>query len=139
MSTQFIYPVIIREYHLDTFGHVNNATYFQLFEEARWELITQHGYGLKKVQSEQKGPVILEANCKFLNELCLREKIEIVSYAELKTNKIMSIFQKMVKEDGSLAAEAQFVVGLMDMKLRKLIPFTQDWLKGIGEEGNHEN
>jgi len=134
MNTQFIYPVIIREFHLDTFGHVNNATYFQLFEEARWELITQHGYGLKKVQTEQKGPVVLEANCKFLSELCLREKIEIVSTAEIKSEKIMHIRQKMMKEDKTLAADALFVAGLMDMKLRKLIPFTPDWLKGIGQE-----
>lgn len=30
------YPVVIREHHLDTFGHVNNAAYLDILEEARW-------------------------------------------------------------------------------------------------------
>ena len=46
----FVYETLIRESHLDTFGHVNNATYLQLYEEARWELITRNGYGLAKVR-----------------------------------------------------------------------------------------
>ena len=37
----FEYPVIIREQHLDSYGHVNNATYLQLAEEARWEMMHQ--------------------------------------------------------------------------------------------------
>ncbi len=56
---KFYYEVIIKEQHLDTFGHVNNAVYMQLFEEARWEFITENGYGLKEIQLLKKGPVIL--------------------------------------------------------------------------------
>ena len=33
----FTYPLLIKETYLDTFGHVNNATYLTLFEEARWD------------------------------------------------------------------------------------------------------
>ena len=67
----FKYAVVIRENHLDTFGHVNNATYLQLLEEARWEFITSRGYDLNYVQKVGIGPVILEINMKFLKELCL--------------------------------------------------------------------
>ena len=48
-STIFSYPLIIKEMDLDTFGHVNNARYLTLFEDARWDLITKNGYGLKKI------------------------------------------------------------------------------------------
>ena len=34
------YALVIREQHLDTFGHVNNAKYLEILEEARWDLIT---------------------------------------------------------------------------------------------------
>ena len=37
------YEVVIREHHLDVFGHVNHAVYLELFEEARWELVTANG------------------------------------------------------------------------------------------------
>ena len=39
----FTYEMLIKEKHLDTFGHVNNATYFELLEEARWDFITNNG------------------------------------------------------------------------------------------------
>ena len=45
----FSYELLIREQHLDSYGHVNNATYVSLFEEARWELITRKGYGYQHV------------------------------------------------------------------------------------------
>ena len=34
------YEKTILEQHLDTFGHVNNAAYLVLYEEARWDFIT---------------------------------------------------------------------------------------------------
>lgn len=30
----FTYPMLIKESHLDSFGHMNNATYLELFENA---------------------------------------------------------------------------------------------------------
>ena len=40
----------VRETHLDTFGHMNHAKYLEIFEQARWELINEGGYGLKKIK-----------------------------------------------------------------------------------------
>ena len=54
---EFIYTVMIKENHLDTFGHVNNAAYLTLYEEARWDFITKNGYGLEVIQNEKKGPM----------------------------------------------------------------------------------
>jgi thioesterase III len=69
----FKYQVLIKEHHLDTFGHVNNATYLALLEEARWELLNAHGFGLNAIREQAMGPVILECHIKFLKELTLRE------------------------------------------------------------------
>ena len=43
------YELLIHEAHLDTFGHVNNAKYLEVLEEARWDFITRNGYGLDEV------------------------------------------------------------------------------------------
>ena len=32
--------IVIRGYHCDSYGHVNNARYLELLEEARWEALT---------------------------------------------------------------------------------------------------
>lgn len=126
------YPFTIKESHLDTFGHVNNAAYLQIFEEARWEIITKNGYGLNHVMETQKGPVILDVKLQFLKELKLREKIMIQTSLSEFNGKIAPIEQKMINAKGETACTALFHVGFFDLKLRKLIPPNDDWLKAIG-------
>ncbi len=124
--------IFIRESHLDTFGHVNNATYFQLLEEARWDMITSRGFGIDKVRASQTGPVILEARIKFQRELVNREHIVIKSELIEYRGKVGEMKQTMVKEDGSVAAEAIFVFGLMDLAKRRLIEPTPEWARAVG-------
>jgi len=127
----FTYEITIREHHLDTFGHVNNATYLQLYEEARWELITENGYGLDKVKSTGLGPVILEINVRFLKELRLREKITIHSQTTEYSSKIGTIKQWMTNEKGDVCSDIKLKFGLFDTKSRKLVAADDDWLKAI--------
>lgn len=129
----FFYEMMIREHHLDSYGHVNNATYVQIFEEARWESITRNGYGYEAVQQKRKGPVLLEINVKFLKEVKLREKIRISVNAEPMKGKIGVINQQIFKDNGAVAAEARVVYGMFDLEARKLISPPTDWLKAIGQ------
>jgi acyl-CoA thioester hydrolase len=126
------YDVIIRESHLDTFGHMNNAAYLVLFEEARWEYITKNGYGLKKVQELQQGPVVLELTMKFRKEIALREKITITMRLLETKGKISRFRQEMLKEDGSVATELELVFGLFDLRTRRLVDPTPEWKKAMG-------
>jgi YbgC/YbaW family acyl-CoA thioester hydrolase len=133
MNTQFKnYELVVKEHHLDTFGHVNNSVYLQLFEEARWQLITEGGYGLAEVQKNQKGPVVLEINIKFLKELKLREKIKINFETIKYDGKIGQVKQQMINEKNEVACEAIFTVGFFDLVLRRLINPTEEWKKAIG-------
>ena len=117
---------------MDSFGHMNNAAYLVLFEEARWEFITRNGYGLKKVQELQQGPIVLELNLKFRKEITLREKIKI-TVELLETKKKISRFrQAMIKEDGTVATELELIFGLFDLRTRRLIEPTPEWKKAIG-------
>ena len=126
------YPVLIREHHLDTFGHVNNARYLDLFEEARWDLVTRNGYGLDEVVRRRVGPVILEVNLKFQRELRNRQAIVIKTWLDAYAGKIARMTQQMVDEQGRSCCDAQFVFGLFDLTARKLIPPTAEWLTAIG-------
>ena len=129
----FNYPLTIKEQHLDTFGHVNNATYLTLLEEARWELITQNGYGLSYIRETGLGPTILEINLKFLKELRLREAIIIESKMLFYEGKIGKMVQTMVR-NGETCCIAEFTIGLFNVKERKLVLPTPEWLKAIGVE-----
>lgn len=134
MSNVHEVQVLIRESHLDTFGHVNNATYLQLYEEARWDLITGRGFGLETVQRTRTGPVILEVRVQFRRELTNRELVTIRTELLSYEGKIGQMLQKVLKQDGSLASEATFVFGLMDLDKRRLIEPTPEWRKAVGLE-----
>lgn len=132
-NIQFEYEVLIRESHLDSFGHVNNAAYVQLYEEARWDFITKNGFGLNYVLENQIGPVILDLKVRFKRELKNRETIKILSRTiEVVSPKIMVLEQSMINKDGKVASDATFTIGFFDMKERKLISANSDWLKACG-------
>lgn len=127
-----LYDLVIHERHLDTFGHVNNATYLDLFEEARWDLITQNGFGLDEIKRRQMGPTIVEINLRFVKEIRNRARITIKSWSESYTRKICKFTQQMWDEQGELCCEATFVVGLFDLQTRKLLLPTPEWLHALG-------
>ena len=122
------YKVQILEHHLDSFGHVNNAVYMQLFEQARWELITERGFGSDVIMQLKQGPVLLDARIQYRKELRNREWITIESEIKPTDKKLLfAIHQEMIKEDGKIAAVADFTGGLMDLQQRKLIEPTTKW------------
>lgn len=117
----------ILEHDLDAYGHVNNATYLTLFEEARWDLVTPKGCGFEHIQQSKKGPIILEVNIRYLRELKLRQWITIETELLDYQNKIGSVKQQILLEDNKVATEAIIKFGLFDLTTRKLIEPTPEW------------
>lgn len=130
------YELTILEQHLDTFGHVNNAVYLELYEEARWDIITKNGLGLKEIMESKIGPVLLDLNLTFKSELGNREKVKIISQArpEMRNKYVMQLDQKIVKESGKIASTLTISVGMMDLNARKLVSPSKEWLNALGLE-----
>lgn len=133
MGQIFYYPVLIKEVYLDSFGHMNNAVYLTLFEEARWDLVTKNGFGIAEIQKSGIGYTVLQANLKFLKELKVREEIVIQTQGVGYERKLIHIAQKMVRgeEDCCLA---EITIALFDIHQRKLIPPTPKDLAILGFE-----
>ncbi len=130
------YPLLIREHHLDFFGHVNHATYLEILEEARWEFITAKGFGLDVVHATGVGPVVLEIQIRFLKEIRLRQSVRIDSQLLSYEKKIGTLKQTIFDESNTICTEAQLIFGLFDIQARKLIMPTQDWLLALGVSDN---
>jgi len=146
------YPLTILERHLDTFGHVNNATYLEIFEEARWALLTERGYGFAKIHDLRTGPTILECTLAFRRELRCRERVIVRTRLDSYVKKIFRLRQELYVEldpsaiqereppsaaqgrEGEICCEATFIGGLFDLGQRKLIPPTPEWLASLGME-----
>ncbi len=136
MENTHTHKVKILENHLDTFGHVNNSKYLEIFEQARWEIICDAGWGVDDIKRKGMGPVVLEVYIKFLAEVKNREEVDIISIPASWKGKIGKFKQKMVKSDGSLASEIDLVFGFFDTKERGLVEPPKDWLDlmaGINE------
>jgi acyl-CoA thioester hydrolase len=136
---KFSYESQILESHLDTFGHVNNANYLVILEQARWHAITAGGYGLEKIQQVGLGPTILEINIKYKRELKNRELIKTTFQVQEIKGKVMYLIQQIYKENGDLACEAEYKIGFFDLKARKLINHPSDWLKACGLEATSQS
>lgn len=128
---------VVSEAHLDSFGHMNNARYLELFEQSRWDLITERGFGIDTIRRTATGPVVLEVQVRFLRELAPREPIVIRTELLSYVGKVGKLRQQMVKvADGASAAEAIFTFGLFDLTRRKLIEPSPAWAYAVGLEAN---
>ncbi|MDD1418877.1 acyl-CoA thioesterase [Dolichospermum sp. ST_sed1] len=132
MSNNFQHKVLIREHHLDMLGHVNNATYLELYEEARWEFLSERGFNMDRLIKEKIGPVIIEAHIKYKKEIKLRETIVITFEILGYDKKIGQMKQTMINTNNEICSEAIFVFGLFDLKARKLLTPTKEWNDAIG-------
>lgn len=130
------YAYVIKETCLDSFGHVNNAAYLTLLEEARWDLVTKNGYGLDEIKKTGLGPTVLSITLNFSKELRARDEIVIETHMLSYERKIGKILQKIVR-NGEVCCEATFVIGLFDMNKRKLVLPTEAWLRAVGIENKH--
>ena len=131
----FEQTILIREEHLDTFGHVNNARYLEIFEQARWDLITDNGFGLDFVRSSGTGPVVLEIALRFLREVKNRQQMRIRTSLDSYEGKIGRMTQLLIDETDQVCCEGKFVIAQWDTKTRKLIPPTPEWRRAVGLEG----
>lgn len=128
----FEQAITIREEHLDTFGHVNNARYLEIFEQARWDLITESGFGLDFVRSSGTGPVVLELSLRFIREVKNRQRMRIRTWLDSYEGKIGRMTQVLVDEQDQVCCEGKFVIAQWDMNTRKLIPPTLEWQRALG-------
>lgn len=132
LGTVHEYRRRILEGDLDTYGHVNNAGYLEILEEARWDLVTRNGYGLEEVKRLGIGPVVLEVTLRFKRELRNRQEVTIRSWVESHSGKIGRFAQQIVDETGELCCDAMFTVGLFDLRARRLVRPTGEWAKALG-------
>lgn len=67
----------IRWGDMDAYGHVNNTNYFLYVQEARFEMMVEHG---KKIDVSGIAPVLAETSCKFIRPITFPEIIIIETW-----------------------------------------------------------
>jgi thioesterase-3 len=126
------YRLLILEKYIDTLGHVNNAAYLEILEEARWDLITRNGYGLDEVQRLGVGPVVLDVHLRFVRELRNRQAVTIRTWVDSYSGRIGRLDQQVFDDAGRLCCDAKFTIALFDLASRKVIRPTPEWVRALG-------
>ncbi len=131
LSDTWFWETQILENHLDTFAHVNNATYLELYEMARWAYVRQFDITLESIHRDKVGPVILEVNLKFRRELKNQDRIKISMKCLSYENKMGKIEQKIFNLDDKIMSEALFHFAIWDFSQRKIITAPENWTRAL--------
>ena len=102
----------IRGYHCDAYGHVNNARYLELLEEARWEFL-EPALQEKFFESRNLLFIVVNINISYKNSLVPNQDVLIKITNVVYNNKSMVVTQEIrdvVSDTLCSSAEVTFVL-----------------------------
>jgi len=119
----------IRGYHIDFYGHVNNARYLEFLEEARWEA---YGAAINSdfFKNNRLRFIVVNININYKLPVTMNQKIIIESSIKRQGKKSITLYQNIrIKETGKTAADADVTFVIID-NTGKAITITEE-LKNI--------
>ncbi|MCP2253717.1 acyl-CoA thioester hydrolase [Prauserella aidingensis] len=128
----FSIQVKVRTYELDPNGHLNHAVYHQYGEIARTELAVAAGVteGLIK---QGIGIVMLESHIRFRREMRWGDEATVSCVSRFEDEKKVFWMDNVItKLDGTVSAEIESTLGLMDLEKRKLVPGPMERIRDAG-------
>ncbi|WP_369392908.1 acyl-CoA thioesterase [Streptomyces sp. CG1] len=134
MSEPFSVRVSVRGYETDTQGHLNQSVYLNYAEHARWSLLQAAGIGQARLVARGVGPVSLETTIRYERELLAGDEVDVTCAFEWGGGKTFRILQEVRRTDGTVAARISAVVGLLDLKERKLLTDPREVFKQLATD-----
>lgn len=111
--------VKVRGFHLDVYGHVNNARYLEFLEDARWTLIESE-IDLEKWRQLGFGFTIVKITINYRKAARLNHILEIRTRLEKLGGK-SGVFKQEITlaPTGESVADAEVVFVILDLQTRK--------------------
>lgn len=122
----------IRFSDIDTFGHVNNATYLTYFEEARVRFfndVVDWSYDWSK-----EGVILARAEVDYILPVHFKDEVTVYTFCSRMGTKSFDLSYQMIKfVDGKeiLLASATTVMVAFDYKAHQSIPVPEEWKEGL--------
>ena len=112
----------VRGYHLDLYGHVNNARYLEFLEEARWAYFDHHG-GLEAFLASSLAFVIVNININYRRPALMNETMRISTQIASVGGRSAVIQQRVtLGESDTMIADANVTFVMFDSKIDKVVP-----------------
>jgi acyl-CoA thioester hydrolase len=117
------YRVDLRWGDMDALGHVNQAVYHELLEEARTAL-------LRTLPTPEKGAFVLaRVELNYRREVPLSHRfVDVTLRVEAIGRASVTVSQQILRSDGELAADGQSVLVAWDAERRRSRPLSEQEL-----------
>lgn len=109
----------VRGFHLDGYGHVNNARYLEFMEEGRWDFFDQHPQMIKELQQAGRAFVVVNLNIDYLAAARHGDDLEVMTGIVNVGERSGLCHHRIVRKDGTLIAQADLTFVLLDMRANK--------------------
>lgn len=128
-------PIKVRGYHIDFYGHVNNARYLEFLEEGRWHFLEQQ-VGIDYLMESGLGMAVVNININFRREALMDDELEVLTKMTKIGNKSVLIEQEVVKKGtDTWVVDAVVTFVVTDQKAKKavaiegkLLELMQQWV-----------
>ena len=116
----------VRGYHLDLYGHVNNARYLEFLEEGRWSFYEKR-VNRDEIHSRGLGLVVVNNNINYRYPARLHDVLEIHTGVERIGTKSITFNQEIyLKDTKTLVIDAKVIFVILDMKTGKTVPLSEE-------------
>lgn len=121
------HQIDIHNFHLDGYGHVNNARYLEFLEAARWHYFQQLGYReiLRQLQL-----VVAHIDIAY-RQAARQDDVLAIHTSVLSVQSRRLVLQQTVQFSGSLKMSAQAKVSLMPTQNGQVFRFPDDLLRAL--------
>ncbi len=112
----------VRGYHLDLYGHVNNARYLEFLEEARWSFFEDRG-DLEWFVSRGLGFSVVNININYRRPAKMGEVLAIASSVARIGNRSGTVHQEVrLQGSGAPVADADVTFAVVDARTGRAVP-----------------
>ena len=122
MNTPLVHRIKVRSHDLDSFGHVNNAVYFNYLEEARCEYLEQRGLSFNSFFDWKAFAVVIGAEIRYKSPAKFADVPEIRGkISRMKRSTFVIDYEIFNETSQKLAAVATMSFAFVD-EHEKIIP-----------------
>jgi acyl-CoA thioester hydrolase len=123
--------VELRFADMDSFGHVNNASFLTFIEQARIKYFDDIGSWHYDVTA--RGAILAHASLDFIRPLHFKEQLSVLSMCTHIGTKSITIVHRIIAGEKEEVATAETVVVAFDYSAMKSIPVPEKWREAIGK------
>lgn len=122
----FSTDIKVRGYHIDVFGHMNNARYLELMEEARWQYVEATNFGAL-LKANNWGFAVVNINITYKKPAFAGNILTFMIEVTRMGNSSMTLQQNMyLKGTDTLIAQADVTFVVLNLANNRPVKITDE-------------